>query len=177
MAQISRRPGPPPGTSARQLDLEQLALLAEFDGDPGAVSRILDALQRGYNVEYEAERIRQHRAEAAEHQQLLDELQAAGVQITTDLPAGAARLSQLLHDGEDLTPETHGSCPGRGAFFYSWALQQPRLLLRQPRRARPHLPQQPVRPATHAPVAQPRMPGTAGHRGPGTSPGPAERAA
>ena len=89
------------------------------------MSRIVDALQRGYNVEYEAERIRQQRAEAAEHQQLLDELQAAGVQITTDLPAGAARLSQLLHDGEDLTPETHGSCPGRGAFFYSWALTTP----------------------------------------------------
>ncbi len=123
VAQISEDTRSAAGNFARQLDLEQLALLAEFDGDPGAVSRILDALQRGYNVEYEAERIRQNRAEAAEHQRLLDELQAAGVQITTSLPAGAARLSQLLHDGEDLTPEAHGSCPSRGVFFLSWDLQ------------------------------------------------------
>ena len=125
VAQISPETRSAAGDLTRQLDLEELALLAEFDGDPGAVSRILDALHRGYNVEYEAERIRQQRAEAAEHQQLLDELQAAGVQITTDLPAGAVRLSQLLHDGEDLTPETHASCPGRGAFFYSWDLRHP----------------------------------------------------
>lgn len=125
VAQISEDTRTAVGDLARQLDLESLALLAEFDGDPGAVSQILDALHRGYNVEYQAERIRQQRAEAAGHQQLLDDLQTAGVQITTDLPAGAARLSQLLHDGEDLTPQTHGSCPGRGAFFYSWALQNP----------------------------------------------------
>jgi ParB family chromosome partitioning protein len=125
VAQISEDTRCAAGDLTRQLDLESLALLAEFDGDPGAVSRIVDALQRGYNVEYQAERIRQDRAEAAGHQQLLDELQAAGVQITTDLPPGAARLSQLLHDGEDLTPEVHGSCPGRGAFFYSWTLNNP----------------------------------------------------
>ena len=122
VAQISPETRSAAGDLTRQLDLEGLALLAEFDGDPGAVSRILDALQRGYNVEYEAERIRQQRAEAAEHQRLLEELQAAGVQITTDLPAGAVRLSQLLHDGEELTPETHASCPGRGAYFYTWDL-------------------------------------------------------
>ena len=123
VAQISPETRSAAGDLTRQLDLEDLALLAEFDGDAGAISRILDALQRGYNVEYEAERIRQHRAEAAEHQRLLDELQAAGVQITTDLPAGAVRLSQLLHDGEDLTPETHAACPGRGAYFRSWDLR------------------------------------------------------
>jgi len=122
VAQISPETRSAAGDLTRQLDLEGLALLAEFDGDPGAVSRILDVLQRGYNIEYEAERIRQQRAEAAEHQRLLEELQAAGVQITPDLPAGAVRLSQLLHDGEELTPETHASCPGRGAYFYTWDL-------------------------------------------------------
>jgi ParB family chromosome partitioning protein len=123
VAQISPETRSAAGDLTRQLDLEHLALLAEFDGDVGAVSRILDALHRGYNVQYEAERIRQQRAEAAEHQQLLDELQAAGVQITTELPPGAVRLSQLLHDGEDLTPETHATCPGRGAYFISWDLR------------------------------------------------------
>ncbi len=123
VAQITPETRTAAGDLTRQLDLEQLALLAEFDGDPGAVSRILDALHRGYNVEYEAERIRQDRAEAAEHNRLLDELQAAGVQITSDLPPGAVRLSQLLHEGDDLTAETHAACPGRGAFFLSWDLR------------------------------------------------------
>ena len=173
VAQISEDTRAAAGDLARQLDLEELALLAEFDGDPGAVSRILDALQRGYNVEYEAERIRQERAEAAEHQQLLDELQAAGVQITTDLPAGAARLSQLLHDGEDLTPEAHGSCPGRGAFFLSWDLQHAVHYCASPEEHghtfRTSQSAQPPAAGGPAPDA-----GDGGTPGPGTSPVPAE---
>ena len=57
---------------ARGLDLEDLALLAEFDYDPGAVSQILDAHRRGYPVEYVAERIRRDRAEAAEQQRVVE---------------------------------------------------------------------------------------------------------
>jgi ParB family chromosome partitioning protein len=133
----------------------------------------VDALQRGYNVEYQAERIRQDRAEAAGHQQLLDELQAAGVPITTDLPAGAARLSQLLHDGEDLTPQAHGSCPGRGAFFYSWALQNPVYFCASPEEHghafRTSQSAQPPAAGGPAPDA-----GDGGTPGPGTSPVPAE---
>ena len=61
------------GDLARQLTLDELALLAEFDGDAGAIcSGSSTALRRGYNVEYAAERIRQDRAEAAEHERLLD---------------------------------------------------------------------------------------------------------
>ena len=26
----------------------------------------------------------------------------------------------LSHDGDDLTPETHATCPGRGVFFRSY---------------------------------------------------------
>ena len=63
-ARISQQTRAAAGDLTRQLSLEDLALLAEFDGDAGATSRIIDALQRGYNVEYEAEKIRQERAEA-----------------------------------------------------------------------------------------------------------------
>jgi len=111
------------GELTRQLSLEDLALLAEFDGDPGAATRIIDALQRGYNAQYEAERIRQQRAEAAEHQRLIDELASAGTPVTDALPPGAVQLSQLLHDGQDLTPELHAACPGRGVYFVPWDMR------------------------------------------------------
>jgi ParB family chromosome partitioning protein len=113
------------GELAAQLSLDDLALLAEFDGDGQAVAVILEALRRGLTVEYVAERIRQDRAEAAQHDQLVAELEAAGITVTDGLPDGAARLAGLVHDGEDLTPEAHASCPGRGAYFQSWNLEHP----------------------------------------------------
>ncbi len=173
VAQISPDTRSAAGDLTRQLDLEQLALLAEFDGDPGAVSRILDALQRGYNVDYEAERIRQDRAEAAEHQRLLDELQAAGVTITTDLPAGAVRLTQLLHEGEELTAETHASCPGRGAFFLSWDLRRAVFYCASPVE-HGHTPISALNasPAPAGAGSPPSGDGTSPE--PGTSPGPAD---
>ena len=50
---------------------------AEFDGDPAAIAKIVEALRHGYTVEYVAERIRQDRAEAPEHERLRAELEAA----------------------------------------------------------------------------------------------------
>lgn len=123
--QLSQQTREAAGDLARQLDLNELALLAEFDDDPGAVSQLLDARQRGYPMDYTAERIRQDRAEAAEHQRLAEELQAGGFQITDEVPPGGMRLSQLQHDGQDLTPEAHGDCPGRGVYFPHWNLTQP----------------------------------------------------
>jgi hypothetical protein len=35
------------------------------------------------------------------------------------------RLTQLQHDGQDLTPETHTECPGQGVYFPHWAMTQP----------------------------------------------------
>ena len=113
------------GELARQLTLDQLALVAEFDGDPSAVEQIVTALRDGYAVEYVAERIRQDRAETAEHERLRAELEAAGTPVTGDLPEGAVRLTALVHDQDDLTPETHAACPGRGAFFPTWSKLHP----------------------------------------------------
>jgi ParB family chromosome partitioning protein len=113
------------GDLTAQLTLDELALLAEFDGDPEAVATILQALRRGLTAEYVAERIRQDRAETAQHDQLIAELQAAGITVTEGLPDGAARLAGLVHDGEDLTAEAHAGCPGRGAYFQSWNLEHP----------------------------------------------------
>ncbi len=110
---------------ASQLTLDELALLAEFDGDAAAVGKLLEALRHGYTAEHVAERIRQNRAEAAEHDRLTAELEAAGITVTDALPDGAARLSSLTHDSEELTVEAHATCPGRGAYFPSWNPLQP----------------------------------------------------
>jgi ParB family chromosome partitioning protein len=113
------------GETAGQLTLDQLALLAEFDGDQEAVTAIVEALRHGYTVEYTAERIRQDRAETAEHERLRAEFEAAGTPVTADLPEGAVRLTALTQDDEDLTPESHASCPGRGVFFPAWSRLHP----------------------------------------------------
>jgi ParB-like chromosome segregation protein Spo0J len=102
------------GELTRQLTLDELALLAEFDDDKTAIDRIMEALRHGYTVAYVAERIRQDRAEEAEHQRLRAELEATGIHVTDELPDGAARLVLLTHDGEDLTEDNHAACPGRG---------------------------------------------------------------
>ncbi len=107
------------------LTLDQLALLAEFDGDHDATDRLLQSLAHGYPLEHVAERIRQDRAEVAAHARLCSDLQAADIQVTDDLPPGAAWLTSLTHDGDGLTPDTHASCPGRGAIFKSWNLLDP----------------------------------------------------
>lgn len=108
-----------------QMSLEDLAILAEFQDDPDAVSRLLASTVYRDNMEHEAQRLRQERAVRAEHEKLCAELAAAGVTITDDLPDNADWLENLQHDGEELTPELHATCPGRGAFFYSYDLESP----------------------------------------------------
>ena len=107
-----------------QLTLDQLAVLTEFDNDPQAIARLTTAAWTGA-FEHEAERLRQQRAEHAEHERLRRELDQAGVTVTDTLPPAAHLLTVLRHDGADLTPETHAGCPGRGAYFRSYDLTTP----------------------------------------------------
>lgn len=112
-------------TANDDVTLDQIALLAEFNGDEDATERLIQSLEYGYPLEHAAERIRQERVEAAEHDRLVADLQAAGIHVTDELPSGAAWLTSLQHDSQDLTPEAHASCPGRGATFRSWNLLEP----------------------------------------------------
>ena len=107
------------------ITLDQLALLAEFDGDDAAVTRLTNVFCDGKSGEHVAERIRQERAEAAEHERLLAQLAADGYAITDDLPPDAKMLHLLLHDEQELTPESHATCPGRGVYFYTYQPLQP----------------------------------------------------
>ena len=121
----------PAGTKARaaeaspDLTLDDLALLAEFEGDDDATSRLLASLEHGYPLDHVAERIRRDRAEAAEHARIRGDLEASGVLVTDRLPDGAAWLTSLTHDGQDLAPETHAACPGNGVTFTAWNLLEP----------------------------------------------------
>jgi ParB family chromosome partitioning protein len=110
--------------AGEQLSLDQYALLAEFQDDPDAVERLLGVVRWG-SMEHEAERIRQQRAEQAEHQRLRGELEDAGYQVTDTAAETDQLLATLLHDGEDLTAEAHADCPGRAVFFYRWDLHSP----------------------------------------------------
>ncbi|HUZ55928.1 MAG TPA: ParB/RepB/Spo0J family partition protein [Streptosporangiaceae bacterium] len=119
------------GTRARaaelgqEMTLEDLALLAEFDGNQDATDRLLSCIDYGYPLEHAAQRIRQDRVEAAEHARIRADLEAAGITITDQLPDGAAWLDSLTHDGADLTPDTHAACRGHSATFRSWNLLHP----------------------------------------------------
>ena len=108
------------GQLASPLSLDQLALLAEFQDDPEALQQVMTAIRHGSDGEYAAQRIRQDRAEAAAHEQLRTQLEAAGVTVTDGLPESAVHLAGLLHDLADLTPDTHADCPGRGVYIVSW---------------------------------------------------------
>ena len=103
-----------------ELTLEDLAVIAEFDGDQAAIAKLLDTARWGGTLEHQAERLRQQRAEQAEHEHLCRELEDAGVNVTPVLPPGGRLLTVLRHDGEDITAESHTGCPGRGAFFRSY---------------------------------------------------------
>jgi ParB family chromosome partitioning protein len=107
------------------LTLEDLALLAEFQDDPEALARLLDAASYSDNLEHHAERLRVERQERAEHERLRATLEAGGLTITDTRPPGATTLSALRHDGEDVTPESHATCPGHRAYFVSYDLANP----------------------------------------------------
>jgi ParB family chromosome partitioning protein len=150
------------------LNLADLAILAEFQDDPAAVARLMDSAAYHDSLEHQAERLRQERAERDAHQRLRADLEAGGLAITDDLPPGALRLTFLTHDGEQLTPESHAACPGRGAFFYSWDLQNPVHYCTDPAG---HGHQQP----SETGPSQPAAPATGDPAGPETpTPGPAE---
>lgn len=64
--------------------------------------------------EHAAQRIREQRAVHAQAEQARKRYIANGYTVTSELPEGAHYLRFLLHDGADLTPEAHATCPGHG---------------------------------------------------------------
>jgi ParB family chromosome partitioning protein len=84
----------------QEMTLEDLAIFAEFDGDPAAITRLTDICRWGGSLEHQAELLRQERAEHAEHERLRRDLENAGITVTrhrpgrrpvADCPAAARR--------------------------------------------------------------------------------------
>ncbi|WP_055483802.1 ParB/RepB/Spo0J family partition protein [Sphaerimonospora mesophila] len=110
--------------AARQMDyewtLEDLALLAEFDGDEEGLAEIHERLRWGGKVRYVVERVRTERAEAAEQARLRAELEQAGITVTEQLPPGALTLARLIDAVDGFDPDTHTTCGGHGVYFRSF---------------------------------------------------------
>jgi hypothetical protein len=75
------------------VNLEQLALLAEFGDDSAAVARITAAIREGGSGAHVAEQIRRERADAAEHERITGQLRADGYEISVRVRSpGPARI-------------------------------------------------------------------------------------
>jgi ParB family chromosome partitioning protein len=110
------------------LTLEDAALLAEFEGDDDAVTRILAAAGKswGSSPAHVAQKIRDERADEARRAEFVEGLRAAGVTVLDPKAEGYAgrALSVLLDaEGQRLTVEGHEECPGHAAVIgqsYGW---------------------------------------------------------
>lgn len=102
------------------LTLDQAAVLAEFEGDREAVKELVLAAREGRGFEHKAQRLRDERALAQEKEKAAEVIKAAGIRVV-DKPRWEDKttrdLSDLLHDGAELTADNHAECPGHAAYL------------------------------------------------------------
>lgn len=103
---------------APPMTLQQAAVIAEFEGDDQAVQELTYRAQYGA-FDHHAEYLRQVKAVEAARAKLTRKLIPTGVRVAdADVlkDRDTADLMDLGHDGVQLTPETHASCPGHAAY-------------------------------------------------------------
>ena len=104
------------------LDLEQAAVVAEFEDQPDAVKVLVTAASTG-QFAHAAQRLRDERAQAAAQAEVAAALAAAGVSVVERPAYGtsspAKRLDSLTHDHQRLDADSHAQCPGHAAFVTS----------------------------------------------------------
>ena len=111
-----------PGTATKVktygLDLHQAAVVADFAADNDAVARLLKSAENGpIAFDKAAAQERDERTEAQKRQARIQELTDAGITVLTgdDLYGHhpeRKRLSELMHDGQPVTLDSHAECPG-----------------------------------------------------------------
>lgn len=94
-------------TSSCTWTLEDLALLAPFEDDQDAMTRILQAVEYGQPLAYIVQKTEDERQASARRGQLIADLEAKGVTVLDHAPDGAISLYQLHPDPCDAeSPDT-----------------------------------------------------------------------
>jgi ParB family chromosome partitioning protein len=107
------------------LTLDQAAALAEFEGDPGALTALVQAAKDSPSqFDHVVANLRNTRAEREARAAFTAELEAQGITIYGDRPyvPWTMALENLRGgDGNEITPEAHATCPGRAVTItYEW---------------------------------------------------------
>ncbi|MFJ5218784.1 ParB/RepB/Spo0J family partition protein [Streptomyces sp. NPDC088354] len=105
------------GLTDYEFTLDVLAALGEFDEDPAAVERLIDAHGNGM-FEHQLVRERIDRADAQAREAKRAELEAAGITVVDDpdtMPEDWAYVEEIT-DGR-ITDEEHAACPGHRAIW------------------------------------------------------------
>lgn len=121
--------------STSALDLEQAAVLTEFDEHPKVQEQLAEvASTRPENFVWRVEEARMRIAKAEREAAFTAELEAAGIPVAkTDgygsLKRGTAAIVQLAdaETGEELTDEGHAACPGHAGRVTGWSLEEMRI--------------------------------------------------
>lgn len=104
-----------------QLDILQLAALAEFDNDEDSSSALLDALESEPDqFDHVVSQLRHQRAKDALRDATAAELREAGVTVLDESDRSALPLRRLHRSNQDTTllsddPDAHTDCPGHAA--------------------------------------------------------------
>lgn len=109
--------------AAADLTLDQAAAVAVYADDPDTSAVLIEAATQGPGqFAHALTRAKRAREEAGRAAAFLAELTEAGRRVL-DAADGAqlSRLSQLAHDGADLTAEAHAACEGSAVYLStSW---------------------------------------------------------
>jgi ParB family transcriptional regulator, chromosome partitioning protein len=102
------------------LTLEQAAAVAEFEGDNGAVKRLIIAANGNGNFEYTLQTLREDRQGTIEQAKREEELRGQGTNVIAyaDFRSDHSMkaLTEIRRYQPDLTDQAHESCPGRAVF-------------------------------------------------------------
>jgi ParB family chromosome partitioning protein len=122
------------------LTLDQAVVLAEFDDDGDDVKALtLCAKEDPARFDHLASRLRQDRQRRQQHDDAVAALSDAGVRVLEEEPAygytdlrKVLRLDGLCHDGKNLTPTNHASCPGHAAYVSTYRPERPEYVCTNP---------------------------------------------
>jgi ParB family transcriptional regulator, chromosome partitioning protein len=102
------------------LDLEQIAAIADFDGDEEAVASLAEAARHGHGQFAHA--LQEARDERADREAITAHTAALaerGIKVVASQPYEKALHNWAGADGQRLTKETHAECPGNVVTLYA----------------------------------------------------------